>query len=61
VKGTNESPYLEFYVSKEYLINVPFNDANLSISVCVTHEYGTKFRSIKFRSFRLISFLLWLQ
>ena len=48
---TNESPYLEFYVSKEYLINVAFNSANLSISVCITREYSTKFTSFKFSHF----------
>ena len=37
---TSESPYLEFYVSKEYLINVACNSANVSISVCITREYS---------------------
>ena len=48
---TNESPYLEFYVSKEYLINVAFNNANLIISVCITREYDTKVTPIKFSHF----------
>ena len=48
---TNESPYLEFYVSKEYLINVAFNNANLCIYVCITRAYGTKVTSVKFSHF----------
>jgi hypothetical protein len=45
---TNESPHLEFYVSKEYFINVGFNNANLSISVHITRAYGKKVTSIRF-------------
>lgn len=47
----NESPYLELYVSKEYLINVACNNANLIISVCITRKYGTKVTPVKFNHF----------
>jgi hypothetical protein len=51
VTRTDELPYLEFYVSNEYLINVGFNNANLSISVCITRANGTKVTSIKYSRF----------
>jgi hypothetical protein len=58
VTRRNESPYLEFYVSKKYLINVAFNNVNLSISVCITREYVTKDSlSNSVISLNLISFM----